>query len=87
MCDWRRGGGAVEVRPCDGIAGSTRSVRALLGTASEDDELERAEEDELRDSRAMVTLERCNKSPFPHYRRPTSNVAAVPAGGGHGGRG
>jgi len=76
-------GCVVKARPCDGIARPAWAVHAPNHAACDRDEFECEEEDEPGDSRAVVTLERCNKSPFPHYRRPTSNVAAVPAGGGH----
>ena len=76
-------GCVVKARPCDGIARPAWAVHAPNHAACDRDEFECEEEDEPGDSRAVITLERGYKSAFPHCRRSTSNVAAVPAGGGH----
>ena len=45
-CVWRRGGGVVEVRPCDGITRPAWAVHAPDHAASDCDEFECEEEDE-----------------------------------------
>ena len=60
------------MRPCGEIPRSARGVHAPNHTASDYDEFEREKEDEPSDSRAMVTLERFDKSSLPDCR-PTSD--------------